>query len=181
MELWEKAKEGYEVSSLGRVRSYARTITKKDGKEYSLKGQILSANRNIRNGYLSVQLGAGNREYVHRLVAIAFVQGFDDGMTVNHKNGVRDDNRAENLEWVTQGENVAHSFRELGRKHPALGKSGALSKSSKRVVRTDLKTGERVEFASCGEAGRNGFDVSTVAKCCRGECKQHKGYAWSYP
>lgn len=180
MELWEKAKEGYEVSSLGRVRSYARTVTKKDGRQYRLKGRVLSANKNQRNGYLSVQLGAGHRVYVHRLVALAFVQGFEDGMTVNHKNGVRDDNRAENLEWVTQSENVAHSYRELGRKHPGLGKSGALSKSSKRVVRTDLKTGERAEFDGCSEAGRNGFDFSTVARCCRGERKQHKGYAWSY-
>ena len=88
----------YEVSNLGRVRN-AHT------------GQIMKFRLN-RCGYLTLDLYyKGERKYklVHRLVATAFVPGWREGLEVNHKNGVKTDNRAENLEWVTQSENMRHS------------------------------------------------------------------------
>jgi hypothetical protein len=51
---------------------------------------------------------------VHRLVAIAFI-GEQEGMQVNHKNGIKSDNRIENLEWVTPSQNIRHSINELGK------------------------------------------------------------------
>jgi len=52
----------------------------------------------------------GNRKrfLVHRIVAIAYF-GETTGMTVNHKNGIKNDNRVENLEWCTVGENNLHA------------------------------------------------------------------------
>lgn len=47
---------------------------------------------------------------VHRLVAAAFLGESEEGHVVNHKNGDRFDNRVENLEYVTQGENVKHAW-----------------------------------------------------------------------
>ena len=100
-EIWHKCEvpyTRYEVSNLGRVRN-ART------------GRVLRL-RPGNKGYLIVDLyykGQRKSCKVHNLVATAFVEGWREGLQVNHKNGVKTDNRAENLEWVTASENVRHS------------------------------------------------------------------------
>ena len=92
----------YEVSNLGRVRN-KRT------------GQVL-APINRGDGYLKVNLyykGEMKQLQVHRLVATAFVPGWREGLEINHKNGDKHDNRAENLEWVTHSANERHKYDVL--------------------------------------------------------------------
>ena len=98
----------YEVSDQGRVRSLKRATT---------SGKILKP-MTLWNGYQKVCLCKGNKKatkVVHRLVAIAFIDNPDNKPEVNHKNGVRDDNRAANLEWVTRSENELHAYAVLGK------------------------------------------------------------------
>lgn len=88
----------YEVGEDGRVWS-------------SLSGRYLKPR--IVNGYAAVTLCDGNKRRqftVHMLVLSAFVGERPVGFVCNHKNGIRTDNRVDNLEWVTQSDNVKHAY-----------------------------------------------------------------------
>ena len=104
-EIWHKCEvpyTRYEVSNQGRVRN-AHT------------DKVLRPRKHCC-GYLHVDLHyKGQRKtcLVHKLVATAFVEGWREGLEVNHKNGVKTDNRAENLEWVTASENHQHAHDVL--------------------------------------------------------------------
>lgn len=70
-------------------------------------------------GYLFVSLRKDGKTYikkVHRLVAQEFIPNPENKPQINHKNGIKTDNFIENLEWVTNSENILHAYRVLGRK-----------------------------------------------------------------
>ena len=112
-EVWKPIKgyEGiYEVSSYGRVRSLTRYITIQDPRgSYmrKLHGRIMTPHK-MTNGYLVIRLSQDCEEancLIHRLVALAFVSGYRDGLIINHKDRDKTNNKADNLEWVTYQEN----------------------------------------------------------------------------
>ena len=102
----------YQVSNAGDVRSVAvrRHI---NGRLHVIKRVHEMSQYDNGNGYLMVQLKSNNKVTpvgVHRLVAEAFVPRLvDDNVVVNHKDHNTKNNMAENLEWVTQKENVEYS------------------------------------------------------------------------
>lgn len=105
----------YSVSDLGNVRIEVK-------RRYSnlRAGQQVKPGRD-RDGYFHIGLSTtGSHEQrrlfkVHRLVWEAFCGPIPPGLQINHKNGVRDDNRLENLELMTCGENIRHSIAVLGK------------------------------------------------------------------
>ena len=116
MEVWKDI-DGYiglyQISNKGNARSLDHYTMGKDGRKYRIKGVGLS---NIRNscGYNIVTLYTNakpNTQRVHRLVAKMFIPNPEKKSEVNHKNGIRNDNRIENLEWVTRQENMDHAVR----------------------------------------------------------------------
>lgn len=111
---WKKivGHEEYSVSNQGLVRSDSRIRKSSHGSTSKVRSRnrVLTAGK---NGYLRVSLWRDCRAricLVHRLVAIAFIPNPKGLPCVNHKNCIKSDNRASNLEWVTQLENMTHAI-----------------------------------------------------------------------
>lgn len=107
----------YQISSLGRIKSLAREVP--FGGKYRKVEEVVLKRHFSRTGYEKAALGYGGKKIhtsVHRLVAKHFIPNPDNKPQVNHKNGIKSDNRVENLEWVTNSENIKHSFTDLKRK-----------------------------------------------------------------
>lgn len=129
MEVWKEVKdyEGiYEVSSYGRVKSLPRECHKVGGKRI-VPEKVLTITK-VRD-YCYVKLSGSHKKSnctVHRLVAIAFVTNLENKKCVNHINGIKDDNRHENLEWTSQKENIIHAW-ETGLSSANFGESNGSS------------------------------------------------------
>lgn len=85
------------------------------------------------------------RAQIHRLVAMCFIPNPQNKPQVNHINGIRNDNRVQNLEWVTNGENQLHSFRIMGRETMKGTKNGRAKITDEDIIkiRQRLKNGEK--------------------------------------
>jgi hypothetical protein len=107
-EIWKKIPgfDNYEVSNLGRVKSI-------NYKNYN-KSKLLKPYKN-KFGYLMVVLYKNKKRYnifIHRLVLMAFKNiVFNKNIETNHINGIKKDNRPENLEACTCSENISHAYR----------------------------------------------------------------------
>lgn len=170
-EIWKKAKgfEDYlEVSNLGNVRSVDRVINVDDhGRLYKkhIRGKNKTANINVQTGYLQIGVYHGKHVTVHRLVAETFIENPSNLPQVNHKNHVRTDNRAENLEWCTNQENIIH------------GKSGPYGDVCPVM---SLDTG--IIYHSQAEAARDiGDSQPNISRSCRsGGNRSVKGQHFVY-
>ena len=115
IEIWKDVSgyEGlYQVSNLGKVRSLPLVKTFSDGSVHYLRGVILKQS-NTTTGYKKVELsknGFKKSIKVHRLVAQAFLVNTYNKPHINNKDGNPINNVVDNLEWVTQKENVQHAY-----------------------------------------------------------------------
>jgi hypothetical protein len=150
-EIWASIEghEEYQVSNKGRVKSLAR--------QYKLNSHssIIMHERMMKFvmsncGYLMVMISKRNTKTknitAHRLVAKAFIPNPQDLREVNHINGIKWDNRVENLEWLSSSDNKKHGFK-TGLYQPKLGESHSHARL------TELQVLEIRERAKNGESG----------------------------
>ena len=112
----------------------------------------------------------GKSTYLHRITATLFVGNPDNLEQVNHKNGIKDDNRADNLEWCTRSENLLHAYR-TGLEKRRLGESNHLSKLTNekvRFIRENYKRRDK-DFGTTGLAKMFGVSQATISKIVLGE------------
>lgn len=162
----------YEVSNLGRIRSF--------------RGNILKPIDNGK-GYLYVYLkyGGEKKSYIHRLVAEAFVhnEAPEINKVVNHLDFNPKNNCADNLEWTTPNGNMFYSIRagRYARTEKWLRNLRETNeKTGKSVIGTNIKTGEKIHFICLNDSLKSGFQPSCISNCCKGKRKTHKGYYWNY-
>lgn len=153
----------YVVTSCGQVKRGGR----------ALKGFV------GHNGYVSLTLcyqGVPSRRDVHRLVALAFIPNPHRKREVNHKNGIKTDNRIENLEWATPTENRIHAIHVLGKKNHGTYR-GRFGKDHNRSIAFSLTDpdGKVFSFGSGLEATRViGIDHSAISYARRNFPLPHK-------
>ena len=166
-----------EVSNYGQIHKFERVIyfgtnhqSKRIQEETWTYGYVGG------KGYLNVSIG--NKKFrVNRLVYMTFVGDIPDGLEVNHLDEDKHNNRLDNLNLLSHGDNMRWGTGNARRaaaltNHPKMSKAvQALNPITMEVV---------YEFPSTQEAQRHGFKQGSISKCCNGKRKKHKGFIWRY-
>lgn len=103
----------YQASNLGRIKSLTRIVNRRGNTTRTVQERILITISDGK-GYKLVNLNKLNvtkMHAVHRLVLFTFVENIKNKPQVNHINGIKNDNRLINLEWVTVSENGLHAYK----------------------------------------------------------------------
>jgi hypothetical protein len=153
-----------------------REIPGMDGYFASECGHVFSSRRgwaelsqwDNSSGYATVKV-SNYPLTVHRAVALAWVDGFMDGLDVNHIDGDKSNNHRTNLEWCSRSDNIRHSLA-----------NGLHVNEETPVIGVNESTGDGVWAKSQAALTHLGFQQPNVNKCLRGERITHRGFKWRY-
>lgn len=152
------------------VPNFPNYMASEDGHVYSKKRKIILKESILKTGYKQVSLCIDGRIFnglVHRVVCSAFHSNDLEKKQVNHKNGIKTDNRADNLEWSTRSENQKHSI-DIGLRHTRGEKNSQSKLNSEQVMEIFNYTGNYRIIAQ-----RMGICVATI-------CDIKTGRSWTH-
>ena len=165
---------------MGKFRNYDKYDVYEDGRIWSYSHKKFLKPQTTKDGYKRVYLtdneGKIKWYYLHRVVWESVTgEQIPEVMQVNHIDEDKTNNHINNLNLMTCKENINYSTGNERR-------SKSMTNNPKRSKYVGAyKDGNLVlSFPSTKECGRNGFNQGSVASCCRGERKSHKGYEWRY-
>lgn len=141
------------VDSSGTIYTCDKTRTRKNGRKDNRKGVLIKPTKDPY-GYLRCTFsdnGERKSYYVHRLVAIAYIDNPLHKNTVNHINGIKTDNRVENLEWATNREQKEHAIRT----GLAVKNMDALQQANRRRMVHILYNGKQYESIRAASIAEN--------------------------
>lgn len=176
-EIWE-AIPGYDgnylASNKGRVKSVYRVLG-----NGGIQPEAIKKQRNSK-GYNVVSIKYNNIKKtlkVHRLVALSFIPNPDKKPQINHINGIKKDNRVENLEWSTGSENVQHAF-DIGLNKQYTGSDHYMAVK----VNQFTKDGIFVKTWGCisDACRRYNIKIQSLSSCLVCKSKTSGGFKWQY-
>lgn len=187
IEIWKDVVgyEGlYKISNFGRIQTLPISLFSVDGRKLTRKRCFSKGSKDL-HGYCRFDLKKGGvvkTIKIHRLVAEAFIPNPENKEQINHINGVKNDNRVENLEWVTASGNIRQAFRVLKRSPAGNIGFGKDNANSKRVIQ--IKDGKKVKiFDSASDAARElQICASGITRCANHKPKYNTcgGFSWEY-
>lgn len=172
IEVWKSIPgfPGYEASNLGRIKAIPKLFWNANAKkEVWRKERMMKGKHSIGRGYVvhTVNLGRNKskRMLAHRLIALAHIPNPNNKPFINHINGIKHDNRVDNLEWVTKSENGIHAVNH-GLHKPLRGSLNGMTVLTEELVREirrlrDEKGNKHKEIAA--QLGLKSSTVRAVA------------------
>lgn len=189
-EVWKTITDfsDYQVSNLGKVQRVGVYSNQLSVWNKNLPKELTP--RKHSNGYLRVMFSVNNKHYdryIHRLVALMFLENPQNYPEVNHIDGNKENNKVDNLEWCTRSQNNKHMYDMLNAK-----RIKGFCGRKKKCVMIDMNTNIILQiFNSTEEAALNcGLKcIASVSACCSYAKNPNKykrpiyscgGYKWRY-
>lgn len=163
----------YEISNLWRVKTLLL-----NNNSYPNWWIVKSFTNNWWYNRLRLWINNSHKWFtIHRLVSDAFIPNPENKTYINHKNGIKHDNRVDNLEWVTQWENIKHAYRTWLRNILRWKDS----KLSKTIIQYDLNMIEIQEYVWIRYAWRvTWIDRCMIMGVCNWKYKSAWWFIWRY-
>lgn len=158
------------------INEFPKYLACSDGYVINAETGHVMAGTVKKTGYVETILidenGKPHYRLLHRIIAEAFVENEGNKPEVNHVDGNKENNCAENLEWVTRAENLQHAYD-----------TGLMPNNTtpRKVYAININTGKRSEFDSIYQAAAMlGISNGNICMCCKGIRPSASGYIWGY-